>query len=728
MKLKNYGLGILFLGFSFSASAQTIPVAQSGIDWRNSTLSIERFQPSDPSHRESFNCFGATYDKLPVEKKLVDLGFNNPDSGPLTLTQKLEDLACFQQAGWYEIRLKLYDRAENLTDYTTVLTVVPSELSLTDSTIAPVASKTSGGKGVIADLTNRLTCTSPTLMADGQDECILELHLRDRFANVIAPEGVSGDLTVKLPTQAAASHLDASTNLYGAFLAGLYFENNKKEFNFHFPQENKNLKLGLKAYVPTLEKTIPKTANGPKEIEAKPQPIKLSLDYREKKDSEELISSIKTITPLFSPWVKILAHPQGSIENFILLPRNRSVNLPLQLTSLTQKALPTKISIDWVAPALKELRVRFGSVGGERTTEFKNLIRTKTNPEPFDLDLVLMQLDGTFSEESFFLEPRVTYLQNLNGKNQVVRYPASILKAKGISKLEAFKALQLKASVEGKLLADGESAEANHLILSESDKILFTGWREQVNRQAISLIRGQSPRTENTFNINKDFGDKDIAYFKGTTVRLTSDDPGNTPMTFGQGAKTLIIEDGNLHITRDLLYKSEADSLGIIVINTKPGDPERGHVFVHQNVGRIVGSYFLDGALVSTQKLEDPDISDIIEGREATPNIDPEAPLVLQFVLEGTMVARNTLGGADLSPAQGPNGQNVQRELALIYDLNYFRRYEPLFTKEGRRLPDVQNNFCFKGDGKSCYSNPAPTVIRYDPRVQAISPPGFKAR
>ncbi len=724
MNLKMLGLafsiGLLNTGF-----AQDISVPQSGVNWQKSTLTINRFQPSDLSHRESFKCFEINYEGLPVTKTLADLGFNNPDAGPLTLTESLAPLECFQQAGWYESVVKLTDYAGNESTLETVLTIVPSELSLMDSTVDPVASKTSGGQSAIVDVAKRSNCTSPTLLADGNDECVLEVNLRDRFGNVVKPEGISGQLTLKLPTESVAQNLDASQNPYGAFLAGLYFTGDKKVVQFDLPQDDKKLQVGLKALVPSLEPD--RDDRGLTQAIAQvPQPVKFELHFEPEDKGLPGETTIKTVTPLFSPWVQMLAGANTSIENFVLLPLNRSVKVPLQLSSIVEKTLPEKLSIDWTAPNLESLWLRFnGNTNDDRTT-MRDLVSIEKNPQPYEIDVSLIQPEGGVAETEFRLKPLITYLQKINGENALVRYPVSILKGKNLEILPPLKPLLLRASIEGKLITENSPTSSLNVVLANDDKILFSDWRRRASRNFISLIRGQAPRTETTFDINNDFGDENVAYFKGVTLRLDGEGKTEDPLIFDQGIKTIIIEDGNLLITRDLLYKTVEDSLGIIVINSRPNDSERGHVFVHQNVQKMVGTYFLDGALISTQKLAEPTEKDIIEGRESTPNQDLQAPLGLQLVLEGTLFSRNTLGGSDLVPALGPNGQKVQRELALVYDLNYVRRYEPLFTLGGERVLDSENDYCYKPDTKTCYPNSAPFVLRYDGRVQALTPPGFE--
>lgn len=721
VKAKSYYLGFMMLCLPWGAGAQTLNVSSSGIDWSASQLTVLNFSAAHSSHEENFNCFGATYLDLPASYSLAEIGFENPDSGPLTLTQTLKESVCFQQAGVYNIEVELHDRAGNQASFETELTVVPTDLDLSTTSILPIASQTSGGKNSIADITNRLNCTSRTLVADGQDECILELRLQDRFQNVITPDGVSGALEVSLPTDNAAENLDATQNLYGGFLAGLYFADDEKKARFTLPQETDRLKLGLKAYLPSLE-----ADDSNQKLLAQPQVVNLGLKFTDEEGKSDAGQQQKIIKPLFSPWVHVVAKPKDSLENFLLLPLNRPVAVPLQLANWAQKALPPKLSLDWETPDTERLWVRFWSTPGQRLEVVKQLVTVKQSPQLHDLGIELVQPEGAMGSESFTLKPVVTYPQLINGQQQLVRYPLDLLSGKGAEHLASFGPLELAASIEGRTLADGNQSRENGAVLSDVDKLQFTSWREKVTRAAFDLIRGQSPRFDDTFNLHQGFGDRDVVYFKDTTVRLTSDDDVNDAMTFDGGVKTIIIEDGNLLITRDLLYKTNKDSLGIILINTESNDVNHGHVFVHQNVQRVAGSYFLDGVIASTQNLLEPSITDIIADRETTNNQDVDAPLALQLLLEGTVFSRNTLGGADQNPSIGANGKTLQRELALIYDLNYLRRYEPGFDDKGERVEDADNNYCVKPEGKACYPNSAPMVIRYDARVKEFPPPGFK--
>jgi len=708
------------------AQAQTQVVPQSGINWRESSLTVTRFQPSSPSHRESFRCFDQTFEKLPIKVSLYDLGYDNSDSGPLTLNQALKERECFQQAGWYEVSVLIFDYAGNSSLYEKILTIVPGELSLSDSTVSPVASKTSGGQSANLDIAKRSSCTSSSLIADGLDTCVLEVNLRDRFGNVIKPEGLSGELSLKLPSEGVAPNFDANRNPYGAFLAGLYFDDHQKNVNYTLPQADRKIQVGLRAYVPSIE--LDKENTGLSQaVKTIPQPVNIEMTYNPAAEDQSTITTNKTVTPLFAPWVEIMADTgESTPENFALLPLNRAIRMPLLLTGIIGKELPRKVSIDWNSPELESLDFKF-EASNDDPSSLRNLVTINDNPEPYPLEVSLVQPEGVVRDTAFRLRPIITYLLKIKDENALVRYPVSLIQNRASDLLPALRPSLLKTSIETSEGKEITPDTARNLILSDTDKILYSDWRRRMSRNFIWLTRGVLPSSNTEFNVNTDFDGSGIAFVKGVDLKITGLGDLEAPIVYGGGEKTIIVEDGNVVINRDLVYKSKNDSLGIIIINSKPRDLARGNLFVRETVKKIVGSYFLDGALLSSTELEKPDMNEIIEDRETTPNQNLRAPLARQLLIEGLLVSRNTLGGADLSNPIGPNGQRVARKLGLIYDLNYVRRYEPPFDIDGVRVADKDNRYCYKPVGDRCYPNPAPLIIRYDDRIENIPPPAFEA-
>jgi len=264
------------------------------------------------------------------------------------------------------------------------------------------------------------------------------------------------------------------------------------------------------------------------------------------------------------------------------------------------------------------------------------------------------------------------------------------------------------------------------LITPEDTKFVTLGGvssvdiREDVLRNATVLTRGLAPinalGANTNFNINTSFSG-DVAYVKGGTVTLVGS-------SFSSGVKTLVIEDGNLFIPNDLSYASIDDSLGVIMINSDPNSRITGNIFVKNTVQRVVGTYYADGSLLSTDVNANPQESDTINNRSLTNVDDPNAPLGLQLLLEGTILSRNTLGGALLDPPVTPWGLDTQ-EAAIKYDLHFVRRYvPPIDPVTFALLPDSANDQCVK-QGTVCDSNRHSFVIKSDGRAQNLTPPGF---
>lgn len=705
--------------------AQNQVVPQSGVDWKKSSLVVSRFQPTNALHNEIFKCFGTTYDKLPVEVSLFDLGYENSDSGPLTLTQKLKERDCFQQAGLYEVTIELHDYAGNVSEHETILTVTPAELSLSDSTIDTVASKTTGGQGANLDIARRASCTSPSLVADGKDECVLEVNLRDRFGNVIKPEELEGKLSIALPLDEAADNLDATRNPYGAFLAGLYFDDHLKSLDFQLPQADNKLQVGLRSYVPSLD--FEKNENTAERAYVNaPKNVNISMKYDPSEAGKPTITTNKKIEPLFSPWVRLMADlGSTTTENFTLMPLNRTVRIPFVLSGVLEKELPPRLSLDWSSPRLESLNLRFED-SNDDPRRFREIVRLDENPTGYELKVSVNQREGVVNDTGFRVNPALTYLLQIKGENTLVRYPLSIVTDREGSLLPPFRPSLLSLATETLTERVLDPLMAKNIVLSDVDKILYSDWRRRASRNFLSLVRGQPPMEETEFNLNDGFGDLPYVYFKGVDLRLTgTEDEG--PIEFGGGVKTIIVEDGNLLVDRDIAYASPDDSLGIIVINSRPGDLERGHLFVAAQVQRLVGTLFLDGALLSTVETENLAPTTLIEERESTPNQSLKAPLGRQLVFEGTLISRNTFGGADAAIPYGADGARAARSLALIYDLNYLRRYEPPFDIDGNRIADEANVYCYKPENRSCYNNPAPLIIIDDNRLNTNPPPAFES-
>ena len=84
-----------------------------------------------------------------------------------------------------------------------------------------------------------------------------------------------------------------------------------------------------------------------------------------------------------------------------------------------------------------------------------------------------------------------------------------------------------------------------------------------------------------------------------------------------------------------------------------------------------------------------------------------------QLYIQGSLVSRNTIGGASVSRTQVvcPYNATCTYESAIRYDLNYFRAYD----KEAWTRAYTNNSL-------DDYS----VIIEYDSRVVSNPPPGFE--
>jgi len=116
----------------------------------------------------------------------------------------------------------------------------------------------------------------------------------------------------------------------------------------------------------------------------------------------------------------------------------------------------------------------------------------------------------------------------------------------------------------------------------------------------------------------------------------------------------------------------------------KNGNGVGGHIYVRGAVTMLQANIYADGTMFSV-----PDgwvyTNDKIEPVRTA---DTRDNLKNQFVLLGSLVSQNTIGGCDLATPRLGDGQIVgdhsvgSKERACLYDLNYFR-YSPMVFAEG---------------------------------------------
>lgn len=154
---------------------------------------------------------------------------------------------------------------------------------------------------------------------------------------------------------------------------------------------------------------------------------------------------------------------------------------------------------------------------------------------------------------------------------------------------------------------------------------------------------------------------------------------------------------------------SENAPRAIIAIKNQKG--MGGNLFIHKSVSKIFASLVMEGTIYSG---------------ESPTNIYNDTPEELanipgnQLYIFGTMISRNTIGGAStfLSDVKCPYNMMCARDSATQYDLNYFRNFDARNLENGNPLNVARG---YKDASLDAYS----LIIEYDPRIVTDMPPGI---
>ena len=193
--------------------------------------------------------------------------------------------------------------------------------------------------------------------------------------------------------------------------------------------------------------------------------------------------------------------------------------------------------------------------------------------------------------------------------------------------------------------------------------------------------------------------DDDVLYLRDADLTLDLRDS-----LLPSGARTIVIEDGDLHLRSDLIYPNGASSLGIIVLG--------GDIFIYPEVTQLVGSVYAEGGLISVNANRHfvEDESSECDGLQGF--CDRSFELQNQLHWKGLLATRNTIGGSDKAPFECPTGVSCDtRDIARVYDLTYLRTYHP--NSGGERSGTTDSDASF--------------VVEYDSRIQSNAPPLFEA-
>ena len=275
--------------------------------------------------------------------------------------------------------------------------------------------------------------------------------------------------------------------------------------------------------------------------------------------------------------------------------------------------------------------------------------------------------------------------------------------------------------VEGGILGDTSESYINGV-----NKAVLLGninpqdVREVVTEGAFRLVRGAEAadvRTEDqTFtDLDTLFENRDVLIVKDADVTIAPASASSTGQVLPSGRNTLIILNGNLTIADNIQYDGAQDSFGVILINDSEfvADAEdgftNGNIYVQSQIRTIAGTYYADGSFMTKTS------SGLMYGSGLTEEMNDT-----QLILEGTVMANNTVGGALVPNLNNPThfrnpwSDTVSQDIAKKYDLHYIRRFKGVTNK------------CAKPDGVNCDPNGNAFVIRIDRRAGTIPPPGFE--
>lgn len=178
--------------------------------------------------------------------------------------------------------------------------------------------------------------------------------------------------------------------------------------------------------------------------------------------------------------------------------------------------------------------------------------------------------------------------------------------------------------------------------------------------------------------------------------------------------ETLIVKDGNVIINGNLNASNK--KLGIVVMkdgyNISTDYSGKWNIYITPSVTKINATIYADGWLISAGASWSPYVSDSSDRTYALKN---------QLVMNGSLFTRNTIGWATLAGWSYvlPGGSTLTNtdsnfDKAMIYDLNYIRRW---------------SNLCDKNANGNCtdsWEYQEPFVIKYNPAVQTDPPKIFR--
>ncbi len=251
-----------------------------------------------------------------------------------------------------------------------------------------------------------------------------------------------------------------------------------------------------------------------------------------------------------------------------------------------------------------------------------------------------------------------------------------------------------------------------------------------INRSTVALtkdaaISACTPAGDITNLVNFWNNNPDCTFFEDSVLYLKNDVVLDLLVSLPSGAKTILVEGGNLHIKNDFIFPAAIDnSFGVIVLKNAAG--VGGNIFIYPDVTNVMGTFYAEGSVISVNA-EGECGEDATADCSGTGFCDRSFELRDQLYWKGLIATQNTIGGADKAPLVFPSdivttGCNApdcaaaivsgcsSREEARIYDFAYLRTFHPA-----------------SGGMQIFASSDAALVVEYDSRIQNNPPPLFES-
>lgn len=273
--------------------------------------------------------------------------------------------------------------------------------------------------------------------------------------------------------------------------------------------------------------------------------------------------------------------------------------------------------------------------------------------------------------------------------------------------------------------AINSSIDANEII-SEDDGVSVLGitnyitLRNSMYAQAVRLIRGQTATGGGTLNATmRPATGSDIKSLMGGDLLYTSGSvtiDGSTSFD----DKTLLVVGGNVYIKGNIT----GGKLGIVAFKR---DGVGGNVYIAPGVTDINANIFIDGSLFSYKGS-----GTLTSAPTWTSDEERTETLLNQLYLVGSLVSRNTIGGAEDTTASSwgiGDGTTVSDyDTAREYDLNQLREFRLCYELDASGNVDTSSDpeDCNEGESRSSYvdgsgdQSNSPFIIEYDPPSAAM--------